>query len=84
VTFQAFRMNRAHVVIDNRSKLPVGGPFDTMDGAQAEADRLNLELWRNSRPVSLLSEPMVWGDDWEGRLLEILNKSYGLEIAAAA
>jgi hypothetical protein len=76
VIFQAFRMNRAHVVIDNRSKLPVGGPFETMLEAEGEADRLNLQEWRDSRPVSSLTEPLVFEDlaELEERLFAILDK----------
>jgi hypothetical protein len=76
VTFQAFRMNRVHVVVDNRNKMPVGGPWPTMLEAEREADRLNLELWRESRPVSSLTEPLEFQDlgELEERLLRILDK----------
>jgi hypothetical protein len=79
VIFQAFRMNRAHVVIDNRSKLPVGGPFETMLEAEGEADRLNLREWRESRPMSSLTEPLVFEDagELEERLMEIIDRIHG-------
>lgn len=79
MTFQAFRMNRAHIVVDNRSKLPASGPFETMSGAEREAERLNLKEWRDSRPVSSLSAPLVFEDagDLEERLLGILDRMHG-------
>jgi hypothetical protein len=79
-TFQAFRMNRVWVVINNDTHEQVGGPFISA----YEAERFLVELWREARPVSSLSEPMVWGDDWEGRLLAILDKPYESELLAAA
>ena len=81
--YQAFLCNHAWVVIDNQEKLPVGSDFKTQQGADNEAARLNMEAWRDSRPASSLTEPMVWGDDWEGRLLAILDKPRELERLAA-
>ena len=78
--YQAFLCNHVWVVIDNHSKEEAAGPFVS----EQEADRAILELWRQDKPGSLESPAMVWGDDWEGRLLAILDKPYELEFQEAA
>lgn len=87
--FQAFRMNRVYVVIDSRNKLPAAEPFQSMEGAEAEAERLNLRVWRESKPQSSLSEPLVFEDsgDLEDAILGIVDRMFGperMEFAAAA
>lgn len=87
--FQAFRMNRVYIVIDARTKQPAAEPFQSMEGAEAEAARLNLQVWRESKPQSSLSEPLVFEDsgDLEDAILGIVDRMFGperMEFAAAA
>jgi hypothetical protein len=73
--FQALRTNRVWVITNNATHELVGDPFNTQEGAEAEAGRLNLKAWRADRPQTAVSEPMEWeSTDPADRLMEILDK----------
>lgn len=73
--FQALRVNRVWVVTDNTTHELVGEPLTSQEGAEAEANRLNLKAWRADKPQATVTEPMEWDSgDPTDRLLEILDK----------
>ena len=76
------RLNHVWGVADNESKQLAGEPCDTEAAANLEAARLNGEAWLAMRPVGVAV--MVWGDDWEGRLMAILDRPWLEKMRAAA
>lgn len=79
------RFNHRYCVYDDRVKENVSA-WDSEHGAIRECERLNLNEWRSARPVSALSEPLVFEDtgELEERLLWILDKCWNVELRAAA
>lgn len=85
-TYEAWEMPRGNIVVaireGDRKHADVVMECITMEEAQHEAGLRNTESWLAERPES--APQMVWGDDWEGRLLAILDRPYELELRAAA
>ena len=85
--FEAWQLPRGNIVVrieDGDRKHPeVVTECFTFAEAELEAAARNTDAWLAERPETAVPA-MVWGDDWEGRLLAILDKPLELEFAAAA
>jgi hypothetical protein len=84
--FEAWQLPRGNIVVriedGDRKHAEVVTECFTFAEAEVEAAARNTDAWLAEKPGG--AEAMVWGDDWEGRLLAILDKPLELELLAAA
>jgi hypothetical protein len=80
--YEAVQLPRGNVVISFPSRDLVGA-FDSMEEAEAFARFKNRWLESEPAPGDSVNEPMEWGDDWEARLMAIIDKPDVVEGLAA-
>ena len=82
--YEAAEMPRGNLVVKitdgDRQNMEVVDTFPTLELAERCANELNLDAWLAERPQDL--PPMTWGDDWEVRLMQIIEKPYPDLVAA--
>jgi hypothetical protein len=75
-TYEAVEFPRGNLVVritdGDRLGAVVVDSCESMEVACRQAERLNVEVWLASKPAGVPS--MVWRDDWEARLIAILDK----------
>jgi len=75
-TYEAVEFPKGNLVVritdGDRLGAEVVDSCESMDDAHRRAAELNGEAWLASKPAGVPS--MVWRDDWEARLIAILDK----------
>lgn len=80
MSHKAYLVNRVWMVCNEETHEEAGGPFPT----EAEADMFILELWRDAKPQTAVSEAVCWDQtDPTESLLAILDKPNADERIAA-
>jgi hypothetical protein len=84
--YEAWQLPRGNIVVKitdgDRVHAQVVCEEVTIEEARVEACRWNTQSWLADRPAD--APVMEWGNDWEARLLAILDKPYEAELLVAA